>query len=371
MTSITRPEGPCPKPGISAIAPYQPGKSSTGSGGRVYKLSSNENPLGAAPAAVAAARDAIGGGIEFYPAPGAPQLRDAIARRYGLDESRIVCSSGSDELIALLCNGYLAPGDEMVQTEHGFNIYAIQTLAAGGTPVFARETDLTADVDAILAAVTGRTRLVFIANPNNPTGTYISASEMKRLAESLPRNVLLVIDAAYAEYVRAGDYSSGVELAATMDNVVMTRTFSKIHGLAGLRIGWLYGPAAVVDTINRIRGPFNLSTPAIAAGVAAMEDPAHEAASVAHNETWLPRTVQALEALGLAVTPSAGNFVLVHFPDEDGRRAPDADKALQAAGILARRMESYRLPNALRITIGSPEAMELTFATLARFLGRT
>lgn len=371
MTSITRPEGPSPKPGIRAIAPYVPGKSSTGSGGRVWKLSSNENPLGAPPAAVAAAQQAIAGGIEFYPAPGAPALRAAIARRYGLDEERIVCSSGSDELIALLCNGYLAPGDEMVQTVHGFNIYAIQTLAAGGTPVFAPENNLTTDVDAVLAAVTERTRLVFIANPNNPTGTYSPASEMKRLAQALPRNVLLVIDAAYAEYVQAGDYDCGLDLATTMDNVVMTRTFSKIHGLAGLRIGWLYGPAPVVDTVNRIRGPFNLSTPAIAAGVAAMEDSTHEAASVAHNAVWLPRTARALEGLGLTVTPGAGNFVLVHFPDEDGHRAPDADQALQAAGILARRMESYHLPNALRITIGAPEAMELTIATLARFLGRT
>ncbi len=368
MNATTRPDRPAPKPGILEIEPYIPGKSTVAGGGKVYKLSSNETPFGPSPKAVAAA-GAVLGALERYPSPGARELREAIAARYGLDPDRIVCGSGSDELIAHLCQAYLSPGDEMVQTVHGFNIYAIATLAAGGRPVFVEERDLVTDVDAILAAVTPRTRLVFIANPNNPTGTYLSASELARLARSLPPGVLLAIDAAYAEYVRRDDYGSGLELAGTMANVVMMRTFSKIHGLAGLRIGWAYGPAEIIGVLHRIRLPFNLSTPAIAAAIAALEDTAHEEKSVRHNLEWLARFTAAVEGLGLVVTPSVANFVLVHFPPVPGRSAADADQALQAAGVITRRMESYRLPDALRISIGSEEAMLAAIAALAAFLG--
>ncbi|MCB1493697.1 MAG: aminotransferase class I/II-fold pyridoxal phosphate-dependent enzyme, partial [Rhodobiaceae bacterium] len=257
---------------------------------------------------------------------------------------------------------------EAIYTEHGFLVYRIAILGAGATPVIARETDLTADVDAILERVTPKTRVVFLANPNNPTGTYIPFSEVHRLHAGLPRNVLLVIDAAYAEYVRRNDYDSGIELVATSENVVMTRTFSKIHGLAGLRIGWLYGPEHVVDALNRIRGPFNVSAPAIAAGAAAIRDQAFVDKAVAHNEEWLPWVTREIEALGLQVTPSVGNFILIHFPDEDGRRAPEADAFLLGRGIIMRQVAGYGLPNALRMSIGDEEANRAVVAALSDFL---
>jgi histidinol-phosphate aminotransferase len=359
---------PQTRPGILAIEAYIPGKSKAPAGVTLHKLSSNETPLGPSPAAITAYRDAATH-LERYPDGSAERLRAAIAGRYGLDPARILCGAGSDELLSLVANAYLGPGDEGVYSEHGFLVYRIAILAAGATPVIAKETGLTADVDALLAAITPRTRVVFLANPNNPTGTYLPFEAVKRLHAGLPPHVLLVLDAAYAEYVRRNDYASGLELVATSDNVVMTRTFSKIHGLAGLRIGWLYGPPAIVDILNRIRGPFNVSAPAIAAGIAAMEDRAHEERAVAHNTLWLGRMTAAIQALGLVVTPSVGNFLLIHFPDADGRRAPDADAFLTERGVILRRMEAYGLPNALRLTIGSEAANAAVIEGLALFLG--
>jgi histidinol-phosphate aminotransferase len=360
-------KGPKPRPSVLEIAPYVPGKAKAGSVPAVHKLSSNETPLGASPKAIAAFK-AAAEKLELYPDGAHAALREAIARRYGLDPARIVCGAGSDELISFLCNAYLGPDDEAVQSQYGFLMYAISTLAAGGRMVSAPERDFVADVDALLAAVTPKTKLVFLANPNNPTGTYLPFSEVKRLAESLPPSVLLVIDAAYAEYVRRNDYSAGLELAATMDNVVMLRTFSKIHGLAALRIGWMYGPAAVVDAVNRVRGPFNLGAPAIAAGTAAIDDTAHIENAIAHNEMWLGWLEAELTSLGLSATPSVGNFLLVHFPDVEGKRAADADAFLQDHGIVVRRMDGYGLPRALRITIGSEAANRAVVEALAAFM---
>ncbi len=234
--------------------------------------------------------------------------------------------------------------------------------------MIAKEKNLSTDVDAILGCITPRTKVVFIANPNNPTGTYLPFDEVKRLHAGLRPDILLVLDAAYAEYVRRNDYASGLELVASAENVVMTRTFSKIHGLANLRIGWLYGPEGVVDVLNRIRGPFNMNGPAIAAGVAAITDREHEEKALQHNEQWLALMSEGLAALGLKVTPSVGNFVLVHFPDLDGKRAPDADAYLTANGVILRRMEAYGLPNALRLTIGSAEANKAVLSHLKAFL---
>jgi histidinol-phosphate aminotransferase len=366
---MTPAERPTPRPSVLAIAPYVPGKSHAAGGVARFKLSSNETPLGPSPRAVEAFRAAVDT-LAFYPDSSATRLREAIAERYGLDANRIACGAGSDEIIAQICHAFLDPGDEIVQSRHGFLMYAISAEVAGATTAFAPERGLTADVDALLAAVTPRTKLVFLANPNNPTGTYLPFQEVKRLAEALPPSVLLVLDAAYAEYVRRNDYTSGLELAATMDNVVMLRTFSKIFGLAALRVGWLYGPAHVVDAVNRVRGPFNVSAPAIAAGAAAMADLAHMEAAIIHNERWLPWLAAELEALGLAVTPSVGNFLLAHLPDEDGLRAADADAHLQQDGIVVRRMEAYGLPNALRITIGSEEANRAVAASMKSFLAR-
>jgi len=360
-------EGPSPRRGVLDIAPYVPGRSRASSGVTLHKLSSNETPLGASPAATAAYR-AAAEELELYPDGTAGKLREAIAACHGLNPDRIVCGAGSDEILNLLAHGYLNPGDEAIHTEHGFLVYPIAIRAAGGVPVVAPETDRRANVDAILERVTGRTRMVFLANPNNPTGTYLPFDEVRRLHAGLPGNVLLVLDAAYAEYVRRNDYEAGVELVAGSTNAVMTRTFSKIHGLAALRIGWCYGPPAIIDVLNRIRGPFNVAGPAISAGAAAIADRAHVERAAAHNETWLAALSDGCRALGLEVTPSVANFALVHFPDEDGRRAADADAFLQSRGIVTRQVGAYGLPNALRISIGTEEANRAVLAALGDFV---
>jgi histidinol-phosphate aminotransferase len=358
---------PMPRAGILDIAPYVPGRSQAASGVKLHKLSSNETPFGPSPAAVEAYR-AGADSLALYPDGASTALRAAIGGAYGLNPERMVCGAGSDEILNLIAHAYIGPGDEAIHTTHAFLVYPIAIKAAGGTPVVAPESELTADVDAILERVTPKTRVVFLANPNNPTGTYLPFAEIRRLHGALPAGTLLVLDAAYAEYVRKNDYESGIELAATAENVVMTRTFSKIYGLAGLRIGWCYGPAHLIDALNRIRGPFNVSAPAIAAGVAALHDRAHVERSIAHNDAWLPRLTSEIAGLGLKVTPSVGNFVLIHFPDRAGRRAPDADAFLMKRGVILRRMEAYGLPNALRMTIGSDEANAAAIAGLREFL---
>jgi histidinol-phosphate aminotransferase len=361
------PARPVPRPGVLSIEAYVPGKSAAPGAAKVHKLSSNETPLGPSPQAVAAVQKAAGE-IELYPDGAAGALREAIAGKYGFDPARIVCGAGSDELLSLLANAYVGPGDEGVFTTHGFLVYRIAILAAGGMPVVAEERNYTADVDAILAKVGPKTKIVFLANPNNPTGTYLPFDEVKRLHAALPPTVLLVLDAAYAEYVRRNDYASGLELVAESENVVMTRTFSKIYGLAGLRLGWMVGPGHVVDAVNRIRGPFNVNGPAIAAGIAAIADEAHVAAAIAHNEEWLPWLTREIEAAGLKVTPSVGNFILIHFPAEKGRTAKEADAFLTRRGLVLRAVGAYGLPNCLRMTVGDAEANRLVVKSLAEFM---
>ncbi len=366
MSALLRPR---PRPGVLDIEAYVPGRSEAPGVERVFKLSSNESPLGPSQKAAAAYR-AVAAQLQDYPDGSASDLREAIGRVFGLDPARIVCGAGSDDLLNLLARAYLRDGDEAIHTTHGFLVYPIATLGAGAKPVVAAEKDYTADVDTILAAVTPRTKLVFLANPNNPTGTYVPFDEVKRLHAGLPGDVLLVLDAAYAEYVRRNDYESGIELVATSDNVVMCRTFSKIHGLAALRLGWLYGPAHIVDALNRIRGPFNVNLPAIAAGVAAIEDSAHVEMSREHNTRWLAWLTEEIGKLGLKVTASAANFMLIHFPEQQGRRAKDADAFLTARGLILRQVGAYKLPNALRMSVGTEEANRLVVSALAEFLGR-
>ncbi len=358
---------PQPKPGILDIDLYVPGKSAVPSGVKLHKLSSNESPLGASPAAVEAAISATQK-IEDYPDGSSTLLRDTIARVHGLNPDNLICGNGSDEILSLISQTYLANGDEAIFTEHGFLVYRIATLSAGAKPVVVKETDCRADVDAILAAVTDRTRIVFLANPNNPTGTYLPIEEVRRLHAGLPGNVVLVIDAAYAEYVRRNDYESGIEMVSGNGNVIMTRTFSKIFGLAALRIGWAYAPTSMIEALNRVRGPFNVNAAAIAAGSAAMQDREFLEKCVAHNDTWLLKVTEALEALGLNVTPSVGNFVLVHFPEETGKTAAEADAFLTARGFVLRRVTGYGFPNALRMSIGTEEANLGTIAALKEFL---
>ena len=364
--TTTRPQ---PRPGVLDIAPYVPGKSTAPGVAKVFKLSSNESPLGPSAKAIAAYRE-VGEHLEDYPDGAASDLRDAIGAAFGLDPARIVCGAGSDDLLNLIARAYLTDGDEAIHATHGFLVYPIATLATGAKPVVAPETNYTVNVDAMLKAVTPRTKVVFLANPNNPTGTYIPFDEVKRLHKGLPPHVLLVLDAAYAEYVQRNDYESGIELVATSENVVMCRTFSKIYALAALRLGWMYGPAHVVDAINRIRGPFNVNAAAIAAGIAAIRDNEHVQRSREHNTRWLAWLTEEIGKLGLAVTPSVGNFLLIHFPDSKDRTAKEADTFLTRRGLVLRLVGVYKLPNALRMSVGTEEANRLVVKALADFLGK-
>lgn len=366
-TADTR-TGPAPRPGILDIAPYVPGTSVLPGTGPVVKLSSNETPLGPSPKAVEAYLGEAAR-LARYPDGSARPLREALSAEHGLDPARIVCGAGSDELLNLLAVAYLGTGDEAIYTEHGFLVYKIAIQARGATPVVAPETNRTADVDAILERVTPRTRMVFLANPNNPTGTYLPAAEIKRLHAGLPSHVLLVLDGAYAEYVREDDYEAGAALVTANENVVMTRTFSKIYGLAALRIGWAYCPEAIADTLNRIRGPFNVTGPSIAAGVASIGDRAHLEAAVAHNLTWLPRMAQRLAEIGLPTTPSVANFLLVDFPQTPGKTAAEGDAYLHGRRIVLRRVDEYGLPHALRMTIGTETENAAVLDALTAFMG--
>lgn len=364
---MTTPRRPQPRAAVLRIEAYVPGKSAAPAGVTLRKLSSNENPLGPSPKA-RAAYEACAKKLESYPDGASLKLREAIGQRYGIDPARIVCGAGSDELLNLISHAYLGEGDEGLYSQYGFLVYKIAITGCGATPVVAPEKDRKTDVDALLARVTERTKVVFVANPNNPTGTYIPFDEIRRLHAGLPPHVLLVLDAAYAEYVRRNDYEAGLELALTADNVVMCRTFSKIHALAALRIGWMVGPAHVCDALNRIRGPFNMNMAALEAGAAAIADADHMQKAVAHNEEWLAWTAKELAALGLKVTPSVGNFLLVDFGAQKGKTAKDADAFLTQRGIIARAVGAYGLPDSLRITIGTGEDMQATVSALREFL---
>ena len=360
---------PVPNPGILDIAPYTPGKSPKAEAGRkVFKLSANETPFGPSPKAIEAYKS-VAAHLEDYPEGTSRILREAIGRAFGLDPDRIICGAGSDELLNLLAHVYLGRGDEAISTTHGFLVYPIATMASGATIMVAPETEFTADVDAMLKLVTPRTKLVWLANPNNPTGTYLPFDEVKRLRAGLPSHVLLVLDAAYADYVSRNDYEMGIELVATTENTVMTHTFSKIHGLAALRVGWMFGPAHIVDAVNRIRGPFNVSTPAMLAAIAAIEDTAHQEMSRTHTVTWRNRLTEEITKLGLKVTPSVANFVLIHFPLQAGKTAVDADAFLTERGLVLRGLKNYKLPHALRLTIGTEEANRLVVDGLRDFMG--
>ncbi len=359
---------PVPNAGILDIAPYTPGKTPVPEPGRkVFKLSANETPFGPSPKAMAAYQEAAAH-LEDYPEGTSRVLREAIGRAFGLDPNRIICGAGSDEILNLLANAYLSQGDEAISTTHGFLVYPIATKANGAVSVVAPETNFTADVDAILKLVSPRTKLVWLANPNNPTGTYLPFDEVRRLRAGLPEHVLLVLDAAYSDYVSRNDYELGIELVATTENTVMTHTFSKIHGLAALRVGWMFGPAHIVDAVNRIRGPFNVSTPAMLAAVAAIEDTAHVRMSKEHTEKWRTWLTEEVTKLGLKVTPSVANFVLIHFPADKGKTAVDADAFLTKRGLVLRALGNYGLPHALRMTIGTEEANRLVAEGLRDFV---
>ncbi|MFS4439379.1 histidinol-phosphate transaminase [Paracoccaceae bacterium GXU_MW_L88] len=349
-----------PQPGILDIVPYVGGESKLDGTNKVTKLSSNENPHGPSPKAKEAYL-AAAEAMAIYPSTDHTPLREAIGKVYGVDPARVICGAGSDEIISFLCNAYAGPGDEVLYAEHGFSMYPIAAKAAGATPVTASETERRLDIDAMLAAVTERTKLIFVANPNNPTGTMVALDALERLAEGLPEGVLLVIDGAYGEFVEG--YDSGASLVESHPNVVMTRTFSKIYGLGGLRVGWGYASVEIIDVLNRVRGPFNVSTAALAAAEAAVLDTDYT--EWCHEENARLRTylVDGLRALGLECDDSMANFVLPRFASEEAAIA--ADEALRAQGIIVRRVAGYGLPEALRISVGT----QMDCERVLKFLG--
>lgn len=354
--------GPRPRSEILQIEPYVGGESRAPGQNRTIKLSANEGAFGAPPGARAAAA-ALAGEQHRYPDGGAVALRAALGARFGLDPARIVCGAGSDDLIYQLCLAYGGAGTELIMSRHGFSIYAVSGQYAGCRIVKTAERALTADVDAMLAAVSPATRLLFLANPNNPTGSILPQAEVERLRAGLPPDVLLVLDAAYAEYVDRADYDPGVALVDAGDNTVMTRTFSKIFGLGGARIGWCYAPPAVVDVLNRVRSPFNVSLVGQAAAIAALQEPGWVEAGRAHNTRWRAWLGAALEGAGIKVWPSQGNFFLADFGSVAGADA--ADLALKARGVVVRKMGGYSLPHCLRITVGTEEECRLVAEILA------
>ena len=358
------PARPEAKPGPMRIARYVGGKSTVSGGtNRTIKLSSNENPHGSSPKA----REALiecAKSLHLYPDGGATALREAIADAEGLDPARIVCGAGSDELISLLCTAYAGPGDTVLHSAHGFLMYRITALACGAEPVSIPEIDLTADIDGLIAAADETTKLVFLANPNNPTGTLIPNSEIRRLRAELPPHTLLVIDSAYAEYVIAEGYEAGAKLVAETENTVMTRTFSKAHGLAALRLGWCYAPESVVDALNRVRGPFNVGAPSLAAGLASIGDPDFIDFSREDNLKQRARVAEALAAMGIESCDSHGNFLLSRFGENGVPNAADADAFLQTRGLIVRWMEGYGLAEYLRISIGTAEENGVLLAAM-------
>jgi histidinol-phosphate aminotransferase len=362
--------GPQVKPWIEAIDAYVPGRAKADGATRIVKLSSNENPLGPSPKA-AAAMAAVAGQAHRYPDGGSNELREAIAAHHGLEFDRVVCGTGSDEILQLLALAYAGAGDEVLYVRHGFMVYPIAAMRAGATPVAAADVDYTADVDRLLAHVGPRTRLIYLANPNNPTGTVIGRGAVERLHAALPKDVLLVLDAAYAEYIDDPDYEDGIALARTHANVVTTRTFSKIYGLAAERVGWAYGPRAVIDAINKIRGPFNVTSAAQAGAVAALADQDWIAHCRAHNaqwRAWLADEVAKLGNAGLRAVPSAANFILVTFPEEGPVTAGAANDFLTAEGYLTRWLPKQGLGNGLRISIGTEDETRGVADALRRFV---
>jgi histidinol-phosphate aminotransferase len=360
---------PQAKPGILDITPYKPGKATAEGVADPVKLSGNENILGCSPIA-REAYVAAAGELNVYPDGRGTALRAAIAARWDLEPERLVLGCGTDELLHLINQTFLEPGDNIVQGQYAFGAYGIGARACQAEVRSAAEPNYRIDIDLMLAEVDERTRLVFVTNPANPTGTFTTKDELRRLHDALPPSVVLVVDAAYAEFCTDPTFTDGLELARNAENVIVTHTFSKLHGLAALRVGWAYAPAPIADAIDRIRPPFNVSIPALTAAVAALGDADFQALSLAHVERWRPWLTQQLGGLGLNIVPSSANFVLVECPKTPGKTAPEAEAFLASRGLIVRGVANYGLPGHLRITIGLEEHNRALVEALAEFLGR-
>ena len=355
-----------PRPGIGQIKPYRPARPPQ-DGGAWIDLSLTVNPLGPGQKALTAYRHAAGQ-IHRYPDWAHDQLRQAIARRYDLDAGHITCSAGSDEMIHLVTQAFAGPGDEVLCHEHGYRGFLKAIRAAGAAPVVAAERDMVVDVEAMIDRANEKTKVCFLANPNNPTGTYIPIDLVQRLRAGLPAHTLLVLDSAYAEYCRRENYSDGTEVVENSDNVLMVRTFSKMHGLAGLRVGWAYGPTGVVEAINQARGPFNVSVAAQAAAAAAILDREHEEATYTHNSAWLPWLSHELEQVGVRVYPSVCNFILARIPTDPSLGVQAVMDHLARRGILVKPVHDYGLTDCLRITVGREEENRALVTALGEIL---
>lgn len=353
-----------PNPGILSIDPYVPGKSKA-KGDKVIKLSSNENPLGPAPLAMEAYRKAADN-IHRYPDGASIELRQALAEKYKIDSERIVCGTGSDEIITLLCKAYCREGDEVLYSQYGFLMYPIAALAAGATPVKAPEPERKTDLDAMLMAVTSKTKIIFLANPNNPTGALVTKTQLEAFHAKLPKEILLVIDSAYAEYVEENDYTDGLDMAEKFENVIALRTFSKIYGLGGLRVGWSYSSAAIADVLNRTRGVFNINLAAQAAAVAALKDSDYFEKSLRLNSEQKLWIAEKLSELGITVYPSQGNFLLFSLGRKE--KAEACLDFLMERGIILRGMSAYNLGDCLRLTIGLKEDMQAVYEAMSEFI---
>lgn len=355
-----------PKPGIMAIAAYVGGESKAANAQRIIKLSSNEGAFGPSPRAIDALKN-MAADMHRYPDGGCEALRTKLAAIHGIRKDGIVCGNGSDEIITFLVQSYAGAGDEVLYSAHGFLMYGITARAFGATPITAPEKKLKAHADALLKAVTDKTKIVFLANPNNPTGTLWTNDEVVSFRKALREDILLVLDCAYAEYVTDPSYlDGGLELVERLDNVVVTRTFSKAYGMGGMRLGWGYCPPAIADVLNRVRGPFNVSSAAQVAGLAALEDTDFLRAVVEHNTHIREKSTRALQEMGLNVIPSHGNFLLVGF--KTAEKAEDCRLSLKADGILVRQVGSYGLPDYLRISLGTDEEMALTLASIKAYM---
>ncbi len=354
-----------PNPGVLAISPYVQGQSNITGVSQPIKLSSNESSHGPSPAALKAYREAAES-LHRYADGRQTALRQAIGQAHQLDPDLIICGNGSDEIIQLMVRAYVSQGDEALLSQNGFVMSNIHCLAQGATLVIAPEKDYRVDVDAMLARVTSKTRFCTIANPNNPTGTYLTGAELRKLREGLPQSCLMLIDNAYAEYVEAEDFEDGIAMVNEYPNVVMSRTFSKIYGLPSLRIGWAYCPADMVDFVNRIRTPFNTNGPAMAAAAAAVKDQDYAAMIRQHNARALAKITLALSGLGIEVVPSVANFYLLKFPTPSGKSGTGADAFLQSRGIIPR--PAGGSDEFLRITVGLDHENEAVIAALTDYM---
>ena len=361
--------GPEPRPWIKELDVYVGGKSHTDGIEKTVKLSSNESALGPSPMAQQAYLDEVSR-LHRYPDAIYHDLREALAEKHKIETWQIVCGIGSDEILKLACRAYLAPGDEVIFSRHSFMMYPIAATTFGGVPVEVEDTDYTSNVDNILAAITERTRIIFIANPNNPTGTYLARDEVERLWQNIPDHILLILDAAYAEFVDKADFEAGIELVRKSKNVLMTRTFSKLYGLAALRLGWGYACPEIAATLDRIRDPFNVPSATQKAGTAAVRDSKFEAKAQTHNNTELAYLRKELLALGLDPVPSVANFILIRFPGQGGKTAEAANIFLLKKGIILRWLPGQGLGDCLRLTVGTEQENQQVIHLLKEFLER-